>query len=53
MCLPLGYCFVGDVHSGKHCVIGTNSVVTKDILDYSVAIGMPAKVIKLFNLNTK
>lgn len=36
---------------GKHCVIGANSVVTKDIPDYSVAVGAPAKVIKQFNKN--
>ncbi len=34
---------------GKHCVIGANSVVTKDIPDYSVAVGIPAKVIKKYN----
>jgi len=31
---------------GKHCVIGANAVVTNDIPDYSVAVGVPAKVIK-------
>ena len=31
---------------GKHCVIGANSVVTRDIPDYSIAVGVPAKVIK-------
>lgn len=31
---------------GKHCVIGAGSVVTKDIPDYSVAVGNPAIVIK-------
>ena len=31
---------------GKHCVIGANSVVTKDVLDYCVAVGSPARVIK-------
>lgn len=31
---------------GKHCVIGAGSVVTKDVPDYSVAVGNPAKVIK-------
>lgn len=31
---------------GKHCVIGAGSVVTKNIPDYSVAVGNPAKVIK-------
>lgn len=34
---------------GKNCVIGANAVVTKDIPDYSVAVGNPAKVIKRFN----
>lgn len=40
---------VGNVHVGKHCVIGANSVVTKDIPDYSVAAGIPAKVIKRYD----
>lgn len=31
---------------GCHCVIGAGSVVTKDIPDYSVAVGSPAKVLK-------
>ena len=31
---------------GKHCVIGAGSVVTSAIPDYSVAAGVPAKVIK-------
>lgn len=31
---------------GKHCVIGGGSVVTKDVPDYSVAVGNPARVIK-------
>lgn len=34
---------------GKHCVIGANSVVTKDIPDYCVAAGNPARVIKRFD----
>jgi serine acetyltransferase len=28
---------------GKHCLIGASSVVTKDVKDYSVSIGNPAK----------
>lgn len=40
---------VGDVRIGKHCVIGANSVVTKDIPDYSVAAGTPCKVIKQYD----
>lgn len=37
---------------GKHCVIGANSVVTKDLPDYCVAVGSPAKVIKRYDFNT-
>jgi acetyltransferase-like isoleucine patch superfamily enzyme len=31
---------------GKKCIIGAGSVVTKDIEDYSIAVGNPAKVIR-------
>ncbi len=41
-------CIIG-ASVGKHCVIGANSVVTKDIPDYSVAVGSPARVIKQYN----
>lgn len=34
---------------GKHCIIGAGSVVTKDIPEFSVAVGNPAKVIKKYN----
>lgn len=34
------------VKIGKGSVIGAGSVVTKDIPDYSIAVGVPAKVIK-------
>ena len=44
---------IGDVHIGKHCVIGANSVVTKDIPPYSIAVGIPAKVIKKYNSEKK
>jgi acetyltransferase-like isoleucine patch superfamily enzyme len=37
---------------GKQCVIGSNSVVTKDIPDYCVAVGAPAKIIKRYNFST-
>ena len=37
------------VHIGKHVTIGANSVVTRDIPDYSVAVGNPAKVIKMYD----
>ena len=44
---------VGNVHIGKHCVIGANSVVTKDIPNYSVAAGIPARVVKRYDFEEK
>lgn len=35
------------VHIGRGAIIGANSVVTKDIPAYAVAVGSPAKVIKM------
>lgn len=43
---------VGTVKIGKHCVIGANSVITKDIPDYSVVVGSPSRVIKRYNKET-
>ena len=37
---------------GKNSVIGANSVVTKDIPDYCVAVGAPAKVIKKYDFES-
>ena len=31
---------------GKYAIVGANSVVTKDIPDYAIAVGIPAKIIK-------
>lgn len=45
-------CICG-VNIGKHCVIGANSVVTRDIPDYSIAAGVPAKIIKKYNFDNK
>jgi UDP-2-acetamido-3-amino-2,3-dideoxy-glucuronate N-acetyltransferase len=30
---------------GKHCLVGAGSVVTKDISDYALVVGVPAKII--------
>jgi len=44
-------CWIGNgslvmANIGNKCIIGAGSVVTKDIPDYSIAVGNPAKVIK-------
>lgn len=40
-------CIIG-ASVGKNSVIGANSVVTRDIPDYSVAVGAPAYIIKRY-----
>lgn len=40
---------LANVCIGDKCVIGANSVVTRDIPSYSIAVGAPAKVIKQYN----
>lgn len=45
-------CIIGS-SIGKHCVIGANAVVTKNIPDYCVAVGNPAVIIKRYCTETK
>jgi acetyltransferase-like isoleucine patch superfamily enzyme len=52
-------CWIGENVSiigasiGKNSVIGANSVVTKSIPDYCIAVGIPARIIKRYNFETK
>lgn len=45
-------CVIG-ASVGNHSVIGANSVVTKDIPDYCVAVGAPARVVKRYDFDNK
>lgn len=42
----------GNVHIGKHVVIGAGSFVNKDIPDFCVAVGNPIRIVKKYNFNT-
>jgi acetyltransferase-like isoleucine patch superfamily enzyme len=42
-----------NVTVGRHSVVGSNSVVTKDVPPFSVAAGVPAKIIKQYNHSRK
>ena len=41
-----GAVLLGDINIGDHAQIGANAVVTHDIPAYTVAVGVPAKVVK-------
>nr|MSZ96762.1 acyltransferase [Actinomycetota bacterium] len=47
--LGFGSVVLPGVTIGKHCVIGANAVVTNDIPDHCVAVGVPAKVIRRYD----
>lgn len=38
---------IGNIRIGNNSIIGANAVVTKDVPDYSVVAGVPAKVIRI------
>jgi serine O-acetyltransferase len=41
-----GACLLGDVRVGHDSVVGANAVVLADVPPYSVAVGVPARVVK-------
>lgn len=50
-------CWIGEkviilpnVNIGNKCIIAAGSIVTKDVPDYSIVAGVPAKVIKKYDL---
>jgi acetyltransferase-like isoleucine patch superfamily enzyme len=38
---------------GENSIIGSNAVVTKDVPPYSIAVGIPAKIIKKYDSESK
>ena len=44
--IGIGTTIIHHISVGKHCFIAAGAVVVKDIADYSVAMGVPAKVIR-------
>jgi len=43
--IAIGVLVLPDVTIGEECLIGVGTVVTKDIPDYSIAYGIPARVV--------
>lgn len=38
---------------GRHCIVGTNAVVKGVFPDYSVIVGVPAKIVKRYDIESK
>jgi acetyltransferase-like isoleucine patch superfamily enzyme len=47
--LGFGALVMPNVRIGDYCIVGANSVVTKDVPDYSVVAGNPAKILRHYN----
>jgi acetyltransferase-like isoleucine patch superfamily enzyme len=47
-----GVKIMAGVTIGEHAVVGANSVVTKSVPGFSVAAGIPARIIKRYNFET-
>jgi acetyltransferase-like isoleucine patch superfamily enzyme len=53
-------CFIGSgakinagTTLGKHCVVGANAFVRGNFPDYCVIVGIPGKIVKRYNIETK
>lgn len=46
-----GVAVLGNIKVGHDCIIGANAVVISDLPPYSVAAGVPAKVVRVLNIN--
>jgi acetyltransferase-like isoleucine patch superfamily enzyme len=42
----IGATVIDGIKIGRHCVIGGGAVVTKDLPDRVLAVGVPAKIVK-------
>lgn len=49
----VGCVFLPGVRIGKYCVLGANSTITRDIPDYSVAAGNPARVQRRYDAEAR
>lgn len=51
--IGFGACIMPGVTIGKHSVVAANAVVTKDVPDYCVVAGEPAKIIKRYDFDVQ
>jgi acetyltransferase-like isoleucine patch superfamily enzyme len=46
-------CPKGELTIGRNCVVAANSVVTRSIPDYSLVVGLPARIVRQYDPETK
>lgn len=51
--IGIGARIMPGVTIGEHAIIGANAVVTKDVPPYHMVVGVPAKTIKIYDLEKK
>ena len=51
--LGFGCEVLSGVHIGRHSIVAARSVVTKDVLPYTIVAGNPARIIKQYNFSSK
>jgi acetyltransferase-like isoleucine patch superfamily enzyme len=39
-------CIMPGTHLGQHCIVGAGAVVTRDVPEYAIAAGVPARVLR-------
>jgi acetyltransferase-like isoleucine patch superfamily enzyme len=44
--IGIDVCILSNVRIGRNCVIGAGSVVTADIPSFSIAVGVPARIVR-------
>jgi acetyltransferase-like isoleucine patch superfamily enzyme len=47
------FCAKGELSLGRNCVVGANTMVTKSFPDYSVIVGVPARLIKRYDTDSQ
>ena len=50
--LGFGCQIMSGVTIGKHCIVSAGAVVVKDVPDYSIVGGIPARILKRYNIKT-
>lgn len=51
--IGFGVAILPNVRIGKHCVVGANCAVTRDVPDYCVVAGNPATIVLRYDLKQK